>query len=145
MIDDNAMAAKFRECVRLARQVEDRMMRAEGISLAQSRLLEVIKDTPGARWSDIAAALGFSPRTITEAVDALERDGLVTRTPDPADRRAKILTMTRKGVRGLAKGQEARDRVRAACFGVLTTKERDAFFDMLERMRQATASFDEQE
>jgi len=37
--------------------------------------------------------------TLTSAVKALERDGLVTRQPDPADRRSIIVRLTPKGKR----------------------------------------------
>ena len=143
MINDSGLASKFRELVGLAHLIEDRRMREKGVSLAQSRLLEVIQQTPRARWSDIETALGYSPRTITEAIDALVRDDLVTRTPDPTDRRARILTITRKGARQLSAAQKARDRVRAVMFGVLDGREREQLFEMLERMRKAAQSLDE--
>ena len=142
MIDDHALASKFREVVGIARRVEDREMKAEGVSLAQSMFLEVIQQTPQARWSDIAVALDYSPRTITEAIDALERDGLVKRTLDPTDRRAKILLMTPKGTRELNKALRARDRVRAEFFGVLGNNERKRLFEMLERMRAAVQALE---
>ncbi|WP_428312790.1 MarR family winged helix-turn-helix transcriptional regulator [Hydrocarboniphaga sp.] len=145
MIDDQALAAAFRHLSALGMRVEDRLMREKGVSLAQSRLLEVILQTPDARWSDIATALGYSPRTITEALDALERDGLITRTTDPADRRAKILTVTKKGARDLAASQDVRDQVRKVFFGVLTDGEKDRLFKMLQRMRDAIQAFDGQE
>src|ERR1700749_2298602 len=109
MIDDRALASEFRRLSALGMRVEDRLMREKGVSLAQSRLMEVIQNTPRARWSDIATVLGYSPSTITEALDPLERDGLITRRPDPADRRAKILTVTRKGARDLLAAQGVRD------------------------------------
>ena len=133
-VDNQILAVAFRRLSALGMRVEDRLMRKKGVSLAQSRLLEVIQDTANARWSDIGTALGYSPRTITEALDALERDGLITRTPDPADRRAKILTITEKGARDLAAAQAVRDQVRETFFGVLTDGERDNLLTMLERM-----------
>jgi DNA-binding MarR family transcriptional regulator len=145
MIDDQALASKFRQFVGLSVRIEDRMMKAEGVTLAQSRLLEVIQETPRARWSDIATVLGYSPRTITEAIDSMERDGLVARSPDPNDRRAKILTITRKGARDLKNAQKARDRVRGIFFGVLAEDERVRLFEMLERMREAVRSLDDAE
>jgi DNA-binding MarR family transcriptional regulator len=145
MIDDQALAAAFRHLSALGMRVEDRLMREKGVSLAQSRLLEVIQKTARARWSDIATALGYSPRTITEALDALERDGLITRTPDPEDRRAKILTVTKKGARDLAAAQEVRDQVRKVFFGVLTDGEKDRLLKMLQRMSEAIQAIDAQE
>jgi DNA-binding MarR family transcriptional regulator len=145
MIDDQALAAEFRRLSALGMRVEDRLMREKGVSLAQSRLLEVIQQTTRARWSDIATALGYSPRTITEALDALERDGLITRMPDPADRRAKILTITKKGARDLAAAQDVRDQIRKVFFGVLTDGEKVSLLKMLRRMREAIQAIDDQE
>jgi DNA-binding MarR family transcriptional regulator len=34
----------------------------------------------------LAGVLGFAPGSVTDTVDALERDGLVRRTEDPHDR-----------------------------------------------------------
>jgi DNA-binding MarR family transcriptional regulator len=126
-------------------RIEDRLMREKGVSLAQSRLMEVIQHTPRARWSDIATALGYSPRTITEALDALERVSLITRSPDPADRRAKILTLTKKGAHDLAAAQVARDQVRATIFGVLADGEKHNLVTMLRRMREAAQVIDTEE
>jgi DNA-binding MarR family transcriptional regulator len=104
--------------------------------------MEVIHHTPRARWSDIAAVLGYSPRTITDALDGLERDGLITRAPDPTDRRARILTMTDKGTQNLVAAQAARDQVRAHMFGVLSDVEREHFRDMVHRMCVAITEID---
>jgi len=74
--------------LRMHRLFNDRM-RAQGASLAQLKLLLLIERCGEMRSTDIAEALGQAPRTVTEAVDAAERDGLVVRNPDPSDRRAK--------------------------------------------------------
>jgi len=42
----------------------------------------------------LSQALGVSPRTVTDLVDALEADGWVTRSPHPTDRRATIIALT---------------------------------------------------
>ncbi len=45
----------------------------------------------------IGEHLGLSPSTMTGLVDRLEEEGYVRRQPHPTDRRAKHLTLTRKG------------------------------------------------
>ena len=70
-------------------------------------------------------------------------DGLVRRSPDPADRRAKILTITPDGARELAKAQRARDRARGVFFGVLSDNEKKKLAEMLERMHEAAQSLDQ--
>ena len=57
--------------------------------------------------SDIARMAQVEPQTMSRTVDRLEREGLVTRAPDPADRRRHVLAITEAGraafaaVRGL--------------------------------------------
>ncbi|MCI0159261.1 winged helix DNA-binding protein [Leifsonia shinshuensis] len=57
--------------------------------------------------SDLARVAQVEAQTMSRTVDRLEREGLVTREPDPADRRRHIVTMTPQGrsafeaVRGL--------------------------------------------
>ena len=46
---------------------------------------------------DLSSALGVTARNITTIVDALEREGLLVRKPDPTDRRAILLELTEKG------------------------------------------------
>ena len=51
-------------------------------------------DTP---LGDLADAVESTPRNITGLVDHLERDGLVERVPDPADRRSVRARLTEAG------------------------------------------------
>lgn len=43
---------------------------------------------------DLAAAERVTPSTLTRIVAALEADGLISRTPDPADRRVALVAVT---------------------------------------------------
>ncbi len=65
----------------------------------------------GVRVSHLADHLGIAPRSATEVADALEEAGLLTRAPDPTDRRAVLLTLTDAGRHTVA---DVRDRRRAA-------------------------------
>jgi DNA-binding MarR family transcriptional regulator len=47
----------------------------------------------------LASAMGHDKTRLIGLLDALERDGLITRSPDPNDRRARIVRMTPKGRR----------------------------------------------
>ena len=44
----------------------------------------------------LAASLGVSKQAAIKVVDDMERHGFIRRIPDPADRRAKLLTLTPK-------------------------------------------------
>jgi DNA-binding MarR family transcriptional regulator len=51
----------------------------------------------GVRSSELAQHLKIAPRSATEVVDALEAKGLVTRSRDPADRRAVLVALSDHG------------------------------------------------
>ena len=63
------------------------------------------------------------PRTVTEAIDGLERDGLVRRDPDPADRRAKRISLTAAGQAAVEAAESSRVRYIENVFGVLSAGE----------------------
>ncbi|HZK73201.1 MAG TPA: MarR family transcriptional regulator [Clostridia bacterium] len=46
----------------------------------------------------LAAGMNVTPRTMTDIIDVLERDGLVNRAPDPADRRSVQAVITEAGL-----------------------------------------------
>lgn len=56
---------------------------------------------------EIAQNVGLDKTTLVAALDELERRALVARNPDPADRRARIVTITCDGERLLAQAADA--------------------------------------
>jgi len=54
----------------------------------------------GVTARDISVSYGFPKNSLSRAVNALERKGLIARTPHPADRRSLLINLTRAG-RGL--------------------------------------------
>ena len=54
-------------------------------------------DPAGSRLSELARGANMSPQAMGELVDELEDLGYVVRRPDPRDRRAKLIVLTRKG------------------------------------------------
>ncbi|MFN3434510.1 MAG: MarR family winged helix-turn-helix transcriptional regulator, partial [Sphingomonas sp.] len=77
----------------------NRRMAEQGASLARTKLLLFLDRRGPARAADIADFFDNAPRTVTEAIDGLERDGLVIRSPDAHDRRVKQVSITDRGRR----------------------------------------------
>lgn len=57
-------------------------------------------DRDGSRLTDLAERSGLTKQAVGEVVTDLEELGYVERVPDPDDRRAKIISMTRRGHAG---------------------------------------------
>jgi DNA-binding MarR family transcriptional regulator len=62
-------------------------------------------DEDGTRLTDLAERAGYTKQAVGEVVADLEELGYVERVPDPADRRAKTIVLTRRGHEALAAGR----------------------------------------
>lgn len=114
----------------------DGMMTAQGASYARTRLLMYIAKVGSPRSIDLADFFGYAPRSVTEAIDGLERDGLVRRDPDPADRRAKRLSLTPAGVLAAASGETTRQHFIEDVFGALDPAECAALVALVEKLNR---------
>ncbi|MFC9437553.1 MarR family winged helix-turn-helix transcriptional regulator [Nocardia sp. NPDC057030] len=103
-----------------------------GLTPAQARALRIIAhhDEP-LRMTELAERLGIVPRSATTVVDALTAADLVTRAPDPANRRATLVTLTESGRATLARMAEARRAAAEELFATLTAEQRDTLRDLL--------------
>jgi DNA-binding MarR family transcriptional regulator len=69
-----------------------------GLGLAEYKALRLASKGP-ARPSAVSYHAEISPSATTELLDRLEQRGLIARSPDPSDRRATLITLTRRGDR----------------------------------------------
>ena len=67
------------------------------LTLSKLRVLDVIAHTPHCRAKEIIEILGFSPRTVTEALDYLDINGFILRKKSKENRKDKILSLTQRG------------------------------------------------
>jgi len=101
------------------RKIVDDQMVAGGLSLARVKILQIMDEQGPQRQVSLAGSLGQAPRSVTQAVEALERDGLVSRTADPDDQRAKLVALTPAGAESLAAGVAAGEQALQQIFGPL--------------------------
>jgi MarR family transcriptional regulator for hemolysin len=86
-----------------AKQIHDAMERFavhEGLSESRLRVLMHLYSNSSrpVALGTLAEVLNVTPRTMTDIIDVLERDGLVERAADPADRRSVLALLTKEGV-----------------------------------------------
>lgn len=70
----------------------------EGISMSAHLVFEALPPA-GTRLTTIAGRIGMTHQAAGEVVSDLERRGFLTRTPDPADGRARLVVLTDRGRR----------------------------------------------
>ncbi|KAF1044046.1 MAG: Transcriptional repressor MprA [Herbaspirillum frisingense] len=120
----------------------DKLLSAQGASLARTKMLVHIGRNGPVRSTDLAEAFGFAPRTITEAVDGLERDGLVERTADPADRRVKHISLTGLGKEVLCSSEPVRNRFGQRLFEALDQDETHQLAQLLGKLNSRLAEME---
>jgi DNA-binding MarR family transcriptional regulator len=107
------------------------------MTATQRIALVELGDGGSLRLNDLATRMGVSPPTASRAVEALHELGLVERVPDPRDRRALKIDLTRRGRRLLderhAKAQVAFEPAVAQ----LSAAERKQLSALLRRMTEA--------
>ncbi len=128
------VAEMLRDFYLRSHRVIDRMMTAKGASYSKVRILMLIAREGPLRSVDIASSFGYAPRTITEAIDGLEKDGLVRRTPDPVDRRAKQISITQSGLSVIEGAEETKQSYIDTVFGVLDSIECDEIIRLIGKV-----------
>jgi len=106
----------------------------EGLSYARLRLLEDLHCQGPQKMRELADDLGLTPRNITDAVDALEHEGLVRRTAHPTDRRATLVELTDAGVDTAEKELAPRLSAIGDLFSDLSESEQRRLVDLLDRL-----------
>lgn len=108
-----------------------------GLSMARTKVLMRLKEDGPTRQSVLAADFGMAPHSITDIVDALERQGLAERRPDPTDRRAKLVAITGAGEACLGVAYGTRERLLTEIFGALTEADRATLLRLLGSLDEA--------
>ncbi|MCP3873014.1 MAG: MarR family transcriptional regulator [Desulfobacteraceae bacterium] len=73
----------------------------QGISNIRPAYLGVLLslwDEDGLKANELGKRAGLEPSTMTGLLDRMERDGLAKRKPDPKDRRANRIYLTKAGI-----------------------------------------------
>jgi DNA-binding MarR family transcriptional regulator len=119
----------------LDHQRRRRVSEAVGLSFSRARALRRLARRPMS-MGELAAALGIDRPNATTLVDDLEARALVRRTPDPADRRAKVVDATRKG-KALARRADDILAMPPSALRELDAEDLAALRRILERVSEA--------
>jgi DNA-binding MarR family transcriptional regulator len=96
-VRDNCICLHIQRAARaLARRFDD-ALRPYGLTNGQFSLLMSLNRPEPPSMGPVAALLAMDRTTLTAALIPLERRGLVRSSPDPKDRRSRILILTDQG------------------------------------------------
>jgi DNA-binding MarR family transcriptional regulator len=131
------LGAAFARLARAMMDAEAPVMRAHDVEMWDYAVLGALEDGPAPTQSELAAAVGRDKTRLIPILDRLEARGLLRRTPDPADRRNRVVALTADGrelVRSCRAGVRA---VEAELLAELDPADRVGFVAALDRLTDA--------
>jgi len=124
---------------RLQRVFNTRLSRQKGavkLSGPRLRLLLAVEEAGRLRMGDLAEDLGITARTVTTLVDALEKEGLLVRLPDPTDRRATLLELTDRARAQFEQVRSLQMELGEELVAPLDLQQRRQLLDLLGRLNK---------
>lgn len=124
-------------CAWLARaliRAEEPVLRAHDVEMWDYAVLGALEDGPAPTQSELAAAVGRDKTRLIPILDRLEARGMLRRTPDPADRRNRVVALTEPGRELVASCRAGVRLVEAELLSALDPGERAAFVAALDRL-----------
>jgi DNA-binding MarR family transcriptional regulator len=114
----------------------DRALATIGLSTAKFYILIALGRDPGHLLSptQIGARLLMERSNLTAILDRMERDGLVAREPNPADRRSLLIRLTERGHVKLDQGAALYEQAIRAMVQGMTEKDMRAVDAILQRL-----------
>jgi DNA-binding MarR family transcriptional regulator len=121
------LAAMLQPVVRALIEAELPVLARHGVTMWGYVVLNALHGAPQSTQSALAEKIGADKTRIIATLDDLQGAGLITRGPDPADRRARLLSITPAGrrVRRSVQGEIQRNEDRL--LAELPPAERRAF------------------
>ena len=110
----------------LARRFDD-ALRPVGLTNGQFSLMMSLNRPEPPDMAAVASLLGMDRTTLTAALKPLQRRRLLKVTMDPADRRSRVMTLTPKGRRLLARAVPVWRRTHISVEALLPDSDPDRF------------------
>ena len=114
-----------------------RFMDETGLSFSQLNVLMRLYHGGNSGVSEIGEQMGVTSAAASQAIDRLVLQGLIERSEDPRDRRAKRLVLTPKGRRLIEKGFEVRSQWIENLMNALTPEQQSLTISALTLLTEA--------
>jgi DNA-binding MarR family transcriptional regulator len=138
-MEQQDLGALFARVTRRLIDAERPLLEANRLSMWSYIVLSHLAREPAATQLALAQAIHYDKTRLIGLLDELEREGLITRTPDPADRRARIVALTQAGEARRAVAQADIRAMEEEFLKELSAGDRKRLRPMLARLALAIA------
>ena len=109
-------------------------IRPLGLAPAQFMTLLELWEDDGLTQKDLVQRLDVEQATMANTLKRMERDGLITRTENPEDRRAQLVRLTPKAKALQEDATSAATGVNEKALSALSPEDRQAFVSLMSRV-----------
>jgi DNA-binding MarR family transcriptional regulator len=124
LIRDCCLCLHVQRAARALARRFDEALRPVGLTNGQFSLLVSLNRPEPPGMNSVASLLAMDRTTLTAALKPLRRRGLVRIVVDPDDRRGRLMKLTRKGRRALARAAPIWKKTHAAVEALLSDGDR---------------------
>src|SRR4051794_15751433 len=110
------------------------LLAAHGISMWGYIALSRLAAGPAPTQLALASAMRHDKTRLIALLDELEREGLITRSPDPSDRRARVVVITDRGRERHAAVRASIRAMEEEVLAGLSAEERETLLAVLPRL-----------
>ncbi|MFW9821771.1 MAG: MarR family winged helix-turn-helix transcriptional regulator [Candidatus Thorarchaeota archaeon] len=114
-------------------KLQRQIVKEDNLTPPQYSILTQLWDSDGKQFKELASACCCSPSTITGIIDTMEKNELVYRDNNPADRRSLLVKLTEKGKQIEIKTPPIKIVLTNCCEG-FTTEEVEQLTQLLHKL-----------
>ncbi|MFJ8087538.1 MarR family winged helix-turn-helix transcriptional regulator [Lysinibacillus sp. NPDC095746] len=138
------VCANLRKKTRLVTQFYDNLLQPTGLKVTQYSMLANIDLQQSVSISRLGEILLLDQTTITRNINLLKRNGYVELTRDPQDARAKVITLTDKGVEKLNEAAPIWQDIQERIINDIGLEKYNDFYETLKTIQKIIQSNDEE-
>ncbi len=124
----------FSRIARGLARVGDARLRELGFATAQLPVLAALKDGAALSQTELARRAKVEQPTMAQMIARMERDGIVRRAPDPADKRSSLIALTEAARARLPAGRAVLRQGNADMTQGLSAEETETLVNLLRRV-----------
>jgi len=132
---DEAVGFLLHEAARLMNRGFSKRLARHGIQIGVFPFLRALWGEDGLTLAELAERVGRKGPTAVAALQQMERDGMIRRVVDKADKRRSYLYLTARGREFYTKSVPDAESHMKSCLSGFSQREREAFKSFLHRFR----------
>jgi DNA-binding MarR family transcriptional regulator len=125
---------KITRIARALLKLNDTRLEPLGITASQLPVLAALKHGERSTQKELAQLTGVEQPSMAQLLHRMERDGLIRREPNAADKRSSLIALTDKAIHQLRPGRDALRGIDAEACAGLSDAERATLLSLLTRV-----------